>query len=74
MALRLDLERALAALPAVSREILLLVCVEELSYQEVARMLEVPLGTVMSRLSRARERLRHLMDGSPERTPLRVVK
>ncbi|WP_067061586.1 RNA polymerase sigma factor [Roseateles chitosanitabidus] len=75
VALRLDMERALAALPAASREILLLVCVEELSYQDAARVLDVPMGTVMSRLSRARERLRQLMtDGAPARAPLRVVK
>ena len=75
VALRLDLERALAALPAASREILLLVCVEELSYQDAARVLDVPVGTVMSRLSRARERLRLSMtDGVPGRVPLRVVK
>lgn len=75
VALRLDLERAVAALPTASREILLLVCVEELSYQEAARVLEVPLGTVMSRLSRARDRLRHLMtEGAPAHAPLRVVK
>jgi RNA polymerase sigma-70 factor, ECF subfamily len=75
VALRLDLERALAALPAASREILLLVCVEELSYQDAARVLDVPVGTVMSRLSRARERLRLSMDGAaPGRPPLRVVK
>ncbi|OWQ93736.1 RNA polymerase subunit sigma-24 [Roseateles aquatilis] len=75
VALRLDLERALAALPAASREILLLICVEELSYQDAAGVLDVPLGTVMSRLSRARDRLRTLMtDGAPARAPLRVVK
>jgi RNA polymerase sigma-70 factor (ECF subfamily) len=43
------------------RQILLLVSVEELSYREVADELEIPLGTVMSRLARARERLRELM-------------
>jgi RNA polymerase sigma-70 factor (ECF subfamily) len=75
VALRLDLERALAALPAAAREILLLVCVEELSYQDAARVLDVPVGTVMSRLSRARERLRQSMSGGEAgRTPLRVVK
>lgn len=75
VALRLDMERALAALPAASREILLLICVEEMSYQDAARVLDVPLGTVMSRLSRARERLRQLMsDGAESRAPLRVVK
>jgi len=75
VALRLDLERALAALPAAAREILLLVCVEELSYQDAARVLDVPVGTVMSRLSRARERLRQSMSGGEAgRAPLRVVK
>lgn len=59
--LRLDLERALAALPAAAREVLLLVCVEELSYEAAAQVLDLPVGTVMSRLSRARERLRQLM-------------
>lgn len=73
--LRLDLQRAFAALPAVSREVLLLVCVEELSYAETARLLEVPVGTVMSRLSRARERLREQMQPGAAPTPrLRVVK
>jgi RNA polymerase sigma-70 factor (ECF subfamily) len=42
--------------------VLLLVCVEELSYDAAAQVLAVPVGTVMSRLSRARERLRRLMD------------
>lgn len=75
--LRLDLERALAALPAAAREVLLLVCVEELSYEAAAQVLEVPVGTVMSRLSRARERLRQLMHSSPtgaSAPELRVVK
>ncbi|HLO94743.1 MAG TPA: RNA polymerase sigma factor [Burkholderiaceae bacterium] len=76
--LRLDLERGLAALPPAAREVLLLVCVEELSYEATAQVLEVPVGTVMSRLSRARERLRVLMS-EPARTAsgapaLRVVK
>jgi RNA polymerase sigma-70 factor, ECF subfamily len=43
------------------RQILLLVSVEELSYREIAEELDIPLGTVMSRLARARERLRSLM-------------
>jgi RNA polymerase sigma-70 factor, ECF subfamily len=46
------------------RQILLLVSVEELSYREIAEELEIPLGTVMSRLARARERLRDMMQGS----------
>ena len=53
-----DLERLLQRLPPEQREVLLLVAVEELSYQEAASAVGVPIGTVMSRLSRARERLR----------------
>ena len=58
-----DLLRALAALPEEQRAVLLLVAVEDVSYQEAARVLGVPIGTVMSRLSRGRERLRRLMYG-----------
>ena len=58
-----DLYRALARLPVDYREALMLVAVEELRYAEVAEILNVPVGTVMSRLSRARERLRMLMSG-----------
>jgi len=58
-----DLERALALLPADQREVLLLVGLEELSYAEVARALNVPQGTVMSRLSRARTRLKAILAG-----------
>jgi len=53
-----DLDRTLQRLPAEQREILLLVAVEDMSYQEVANVVGVPIGTVMSRLARARERLR----------------
>nr|WP_112174794.1 sigma-70 family RNA polymerase sigma factor [Paraburkholderia unamae] len=60
-----DLQRALYALPAAQREVLLLVCVEELSYGEASAVLGVPPGTVMSRLSRAREHLRALLDTGP---------
>lgn len=48
---------AIAALPEEQRSILMLVCVEELSYQETADALGIPVGTVMSRLSRARKKL-----------------
>ena len=58
-----DLDRLLQRLPPEHREVLLLVGVEELSYQEVASALGVPIGTVMSRLSRARARLREEMQG-----------
>ena len=69
-----DLERALRELPVEQREILLLVALEDLSYEEVAGTLGIPLGTVMSRLSRARERLRVLMNGLPITQKLQVVK
>lgn len=58
-----DLSRALARLPVEYREVLMLVAVEALRYADVAAILNVPVGTVMSRLSRARERLRLLMSG-----------
>lgn len=61
----LDLERALAALPVDQRAVVLLVGLEDLSYREAADVLGIPVGTVMSRLSRGRSRLRELLDGSP---------
>jgi len=69
-----DMEAALALLPPEQREVLLLVALEEMSYQEVAATLGIPPGTVMSRLSRGRERLRLLMLGHPLPAPLKVVK
>lgn len=65
-----DLDRALQRLPAEQREVLLLVAVEELSYKDLAAILGVPLGTVMSRLSRAREGLRADLEG--RRLPSRI--
>lgn len=59
----IDLQRCLLRLPEDQRIVLLLVSLEDLSYQEVARITGVPVGTVMSRLSRARSRLRELMNG-----------
>jgi len=58
-----ELVRALDALPEDQRTVLLLVCSEGLSYAEVARVLDVPIGTVMSRLSRGRSRLFELTQG-----------
>jgi len=65
----LDLQRCLLHLPDEQRAVLLLVTLEDMSYQEVARILRVPLGTVMSRLSRARGRLRELMEGGAKPAP-----
>ncbi|HEY2024986.1 sigma-70 family RNA polymerase sigma factor [Paraburkholderia sp.] len=65
-----DVQRALYCLPLEQREVLLLVCVEELSYQEASSALGVPIGTVMSRLSRAREHMRVLLGEGPQE-PLR---
>lgn len=65
MALRhRELMRALGSLPEDQRSILLLVSVEGLSYAEVAQVLGVPLGTVMSRLSRARQKLLQIVERS----------
>ncbi len=61
-----DLERCLQRLPADQRAVLLLVALENLSYAETARVLRVPVGTVMSRLSRARARLRELLEAAPQ--------
>ncbi len=59
-----DLMRAMATLSAEHRQILLLVGLEGLSYREVAVELNLQIGTVMSRLARARERLRQALDDS----------
>ena len=56
---------AIQQLPVESREIIILREYEELSYQEIATVLECPLGTVMSRLARARSRLRDLLSSTP---------
>lgn len=69
-----DLEAALRQLPDEQRAVLLLVALEEMSYAEVAAALEIPMGTVMSRLSRGRERLRQIMDGRQPAASLRVVR
>jgi RNA polymerase sigma-70 factor, ECF subfamily len=65
-----DLNRALEMLPEEQRSVLMLVSVEDLSYAEAGQVLGIPIGTVMSRLSRGRERLRRIMEGE-ERPVLR---
>ena len=57
-----DILAGLDTLPEEQRSILLLVGVEDLSYEQAAKVLDVPIGTVMSRLSRARAHLRDFMD------------
>lgn len=69
-----DLERALAELPEEQRCTVLLVGLEGLTYAEVAEITDAPVGTVMSRLSRGRERLRELMDRNGGGTVLRRIK
>jgi RNA polymerase sigma factor (sigma-70 family) len=58
-----DVLNRLAGLPEDQRAVLLLVAVEDLSYTAAAKVLDIPVGTVMSRLSRARERLRQEIEG-----------
>ena len=70
-----DLEAALARLPQEQREVLLLVGLEQMTYGESAGVLNVPIGTVMSRLSRGREKLRTLLKGEAAASSgLKVVK
>lgn len=69
-----ELERALSRLTPEHREVLLLVGLEELSYEDTARVIGVPVGTVMSRLHRARERLRTLLNAPDGQPQLKVVK
>ena len=68
-----DVCAGLDALPEDQRSVLLLVAVEDLSYAEASRVLDVPVGTVMSRLSRAREKMRRYL-GSGRVAVLRRVK
>jgi RNA polymerase sigma-70 factor (ECF subfamily) len=71
----IDLQRALERLSPEHREVLLLVAVEQFSYDETAMALGLPVGTVMSRLSRARQRLRaELADAAPRAGHLTRVK
>ena len=73
-----DVLNKLATLPDDQRAVLLLIAVEDLSYTEAAKVLDIPVGTVMSRLSRARERLQRELDGTPAAAgnvlPLRSIK
>jgi RNA polymerase sigma-70 factor (ECF subfamily) len=53
---------------------MLLIALETLTYADTAKVVGVPVGTVMSRLSRGRERLRELLNGAAESTPLKVIR
>jgi RNA polymerase sigma-70 factor, ECF subfamily len=68
-----DTLRALAELAEEQQQVLLLVAVEGFGYGDAAVILDVPVGTVMSRLSRARDKLRELVEGQ-EHPLLRRVK
>lgn len=68
-----DLTVAMRELPSEQVEVLVLVALEGMAYREVAQILDIPLGTVMSRLSRARQSLRRMLDGV-ESPALRRVK
>jgi RNA polymerase sigma-70 factor, ECF subfamily len=67
-----DVRAAIATLPERQREVLALVCIEDLSYREAAAILEVQIGTVMSRLARARATLAATIDRAGHRTSARV--
>ena len=69
----MDLDRALCAISPDQREVVLLIALEDMTYAEVGRALGIPIGTVMSRLSRGREKLRRLMEGETPRSPLRII-
>jgi RNA polymerase sigma-70 factor (ECF subfamily) len=69
-----DLNKALQRLPDEQREVVLLIGLEQLSYDEAAKILRVPIGTVMSRLSRGREQLRLLMNRGISAAQLKAIK
>jgi len=70
----IDLHKALQRLPHEQREVLLLIGLEQLSYDEAAKVLSVPIGTVMSRLSRGREQLRSMMNRGIAPAQLKVIR
>ncbi|MDH3218899.1 MAG: RNA polymerase sigma factor [Gammaproteobacteria bacterium] len=69
-----DFEKALLQLSSDQREVLLLVGLEQISYRDVAKIVGVPVGTVMSRLSRAREHLRKNLEGEVKLAKIKCVK
>ncbi len=69
-----DMQSAIATLPVEQREVILLIALEQLSYAEVSKTLGIPMGTVMSRLFRARERLRTQLAGATPQSNLKLVR
>lgn len=69
-----DFEKALRQLSDEQREVLLLVGLEQMSYKEISKITRVPVGTVMSRLSRAREQLRQSLEGDIKPAIIKRVK
>jgi RNA polymerase sigma factor (sigma-70 family) len=69
-----DIDAALRRLPLEQRQVVLLIALERMSYDETAKTLAIPIGTVMSRLARARERLRVMLADESTGTGLKVVK
>jgi RNA polymerase sigma-70 factor, ECF subfamily len=69
-----EILREVARLPVEQREVLVLAAVEEMRYEEIALVLAIPVGTVMSRLSRAREKLRRAAAPVESIVPLKVIK
>ena len=67
------LQNAIDNLPGHYREALILCEVEEMSYREIAEILSIPIGTVMSRLARARKAIRESLRGQPSIHPLKPV-
>jgi RNA polymerase sigma-70 factor, ECF subfamily len=71
----IEILREVGRLPVDQRAVLVLAAVEEMRYEEIATVLSIPVGTVMSRLSRAREKLRRVAQGTPsEPSTLKIVK
>jgi RNA polymerase sigma-70 factor (ECF subfamily) len=70
---REEITEAIESLPDLYREIIILRDIEGFSYQQIATMLGCPAGTVMSRLGRAREKLRRLLAGWRSTTAARAV-
>ena len=68
-----DLERAITQLPEEQRSVILLVGLEGMRYEEVAAVLDVPVGTIRSRLSRGREALRRLTGTAPNENAAAVI-